>query len=127
MNILGIGIDIVSIERIRKAQERHGAALAKKVLNPLEIDELARAANQVAFIAKRFAAKEAAGKAFGTGLSAGLGFTDIVIVHDEKGKPALQFFGVANTLAGELGVQGSFLSISDEKEFAVAQVILVGG
>ncbi len=126
MNIIGIGVDIVSIARIRSVHERHGRAFEQKVLGKAERDELKDLANTDAFIAKRFAAKEAVGKALGTGLSGGLRFCDILIVHDERGKPVLAFEGEAQRLISQAGVQGSFISISDEKEYAVAQVILVG-
>lgn len=126
MNIIGIGVDIVSIARIRSTHARHGQAFEKKVLGEAERAELKDVSNAHAFIAKRFAAKEAVGKALGTGLSSGLRFCDILVLHDARGKPVLAFEGEAQRLMNEAGVRGSFVSISDEKEYAVAQVILVG-
>lgn len=120
--IFGIGTDIVSIERIRCALERHGERFARRVLAGNEWDAYQRNARPEHFLAKRFAAKEAAAKAFGTGFSDGLMMRDIAVVNDCKGKPELSFSGRAITLCEELGVGRHYLSISDEREFAVAFV-----
>lgn len=120
--IYGIGTDIVSIGRIRDALKRHGERFARRILADSEWDAYNRAAHPEHFIAKRFAAKEAAAKAFGTGFSDGLAMRDIAVVNDVRGKPELSFQGRAVSLCEELGIGQHFLSISDEREHAIAFV-----
>ncbi len=123
--IYGIGTDIVSIERITQALERHGERFAERILALSELPAFSEAAQPAHFLAKRFAAKEAAAKAFGTGFRDGLVMADIAVTHDGLGKPLLVFSGRAESLCDELGVGERFLSISDEKEHAIAFVTLM--
>jgi len=123
--IYGIGTDIVSIQRIAKALERHGKRFAERILASGELQAFANTAQPEHFLAKRFAAKEAAAKAFGTGFSDGLVMSNIAVTHDSRGKPMLEFSGRAKRLCEELGVGEHFLSISDEKEHAIAFVTLM--
>ena len=121
--IYGIGTDIVSIARIAGAIERHGARFAQRIL--AESEQQAFAVRPEHFLAKRFAAKEAAAKAFGTGFSDGLCMSDIAVTHDTRGRPLLSFSGRAESLCIELGIGEHFLSISDEKDNAIAFVTLM--
>lgn len=123
--IYGIGTDIVSIERIGKALERHGVRFAERILATSELPGFTASGRPEHFLAKRFAAKEAAAKAFGTGFSDGLAMSDIAVTHDQRGKPMLAFSGRAESLCDELGIGERFLSISDEKEHAIAFVTLM--
>jgi len=123
--IFGIGTDIVSIARIATAIERHGERFAERILSANELPAYKAAARPEHFLAKRFAAKEAAAKAFGTGFSEGLAMSDIAVTHDHRGKPELLFSGRAERLCEELGIGAHFLSISDEKENAIAFVTLM--
>ena len=123
--IYGIGTDIVSIARIAGAIERHGERFARRILAQSEQQAFAEAAKPEHFLAKRFAAKEAAAKAFGTGFSDGLCMSHIAVTHDERGRPLLSFSGRAESLCGELSIGEHFLSISDEKDNAIAFVILM--
>ena len=121
--IFGIGTDIVSVKRMADSWQRHGERGLEKMLAPEE-REACRSSNDPArFLAKRFAAKEALGKAFGTGIRTPLLLPDIAINHDELGKPA---FGFGPALAAHLAERGltAHLSISDEQDYAVAFVIL---
>lgn len=118
--ILGIGTDIVSVERIRKALQRHGERFPRRILAGVEWEGYQRAARPESYLAKRFAAKEAAAKAFGTGFRDGLVMTDIAVVNDSRGKPEYRFSGRAQRLCVELGVGRHYLSLSDEREYAVA-------
>ncbi|MCX7146718.1 MAG: holo-ACP synthase [Sulfuritalea sp.] len=121
--IFGIGTDIVAVARMADYWQRHGERGLEKMLAPQE-REACRSSNDPArFLAKRFAAKEALGKAFGTGIRTPLLLPDIAINHDELGKPA---FGFGPTLAAHLAERGltAHLSISDEQDYAVAFVIL---
>ena len=120
--IFGIGTDIVSVERIRDALEKHGERFARRILADSEWEAYSQAAHPEHFIAKRFAAKEAAAKAFGTGFSKGLAMKDIAVVNDARGKPELCFHGRAATLCEELGIGRHYISISDEREHALAFV-----
>ena len=123
--IYGIGTDIVSIARIATALERHGVRFAERILAPSEREAFRESARQEHFLAKRFAAKEAAAKAFGTGFRDGLCMSDIAVTHDGRGRPLLSFGGRAQSLCEELGIGEHYLSISDEKDNAIAYVILM--
>lgn len=123
--IFGIGTDIVSVSRMQSALERHGDRFAERILGELELAEYRQCAKPAHFLAKRFAAKEAAAKAFGTGFRDGLAMSDFIIGHDEIGKPLLQFVGRAESFCREQGVGEGFISISDEKDHAIAFVTLL--
>lgn len=121
--IYGIGTDIVSVRRMADYWQRHGERGLEKVLAPDE-REACRSSNDPArFLAKRFAAKEALGKAFGTGIRAPVLLPEISVSHDELGKPAFTFLP---ELEAHLGARGltAHLSISDEQDYAVAFVIM---
>ena len=123
MAIWGLGTDIVEVARIEQSLVR-GNSLVKRVLTPKEQEEMTASVDEAAFLAKRFAAKEACSKAFGRGISAGLSFQHMQVVHDEYGKPEWHFTETAAQWVKEQGISGSHLSISDEKHYAVATVIL---
>ena len=123
--IFGIGTDIVSVSRMESALQRHGVRFAERILAATELQEYHQSGKPAQFLAKRFAAKEAAAKAFGTGFRNGLVMRDFIIAHDDLGKPLLQFSGPAEKFCREQGVGESFISISDEKEHAVAFVTLL--
>lgn len=123
--IYGIGTDIVSVSRMQNALARHGERFAQRILAPEELQEYRQSTKPAQFLAKRFAAKEAAAKAFGTGFRNGLGMSDFIVTHDNFGKPLLRFTGQAEQYRQEQGVGESFISISDEKEHAVAFVTLL--
>ncbi|MEX1222122.1 MAG: holo-ACP synthase [Idiomarina sp.] len=123
MAIFGIGTDIVEVKRIGQSLQRSDA-LARRVLTAVELEQFAEAAQPVGFLAKRFAAKEACAKAFGTGIGERLSFQDITIGHDAAGRPILLWSTAAENLTRELGINASHVSISDEREYALAYVIL---
>jgi holo-[acyl-carrier protein] synthase len=119
--IHGIGTDIVAVSRLRSMWERHGERALERLLAPQEREDFERAADKGRFLAKRFAAKEAFAKAFGTGVRPPVLLPAIAVTHDELGKPAFAFDGQLTAAAGHLTAH---LSISDEAEYAVAYVIL---
>lgn len=123
--IFGIGTDIVSIKRMEQALERHGEPFARRVLSHDEFVEYQASKQTTHFLAKRFAAKEAAAKALGTGFRDGISLKDISVEHTSVGQPLLSFSGKAKDMVSQSGITGSHLSISDEKEYAVAFVTLV--
>ena len=121
--ILGVGTDLVEIERIKKSLEKFPDRFAKKILAEDELSEFRRSKVSAAFLAKRFAAKEAVAKALGTGMRQGVHFTSIEVCHDQFGKPGVLLHGDAERRAQELGVKRWHLSISDERQHALAFVI----
>jgi holo-[acyl-carrier protein] synthase len=123
MSIFGLGTDITEIERFEKSLSRLGEAFAKRILTTIELSQYNSTKQQARFLAKRFAAKEAASKALGTGIAKGVTFHDFVITNDENGKPLLSLHNQALTYANENGVTQVHLSISDERHYAVATVI----
>jgi holo-[acyl-carrier protein] synthase len=127
MSIIGIGTDIVEISRIEKMLERHPERFAERILHPAERERLARASNKPAWLAKRFATKEAVAKALGTGIGAEARLQEIETTHDARGKPTLQLHGVTLATATALGVTSVQLSVADERTHALAFVVLEGG
>ncbi len=132
MFLKGIGTDLVSIERIRRIWARYGMAFARRILaeaEALELSQLSLApyADPAAFLAKRFAAKEAAVKALGTGFRAnGLWLKDIAVAHRQSGQPYLVWSPRAQVLLNQQSIHESHLSLSDEQAYALAFVILLG-
>jgi holo-[acyl-carrier protein] synthase len=126
MAILGLGTDIAEIERIEKALARSGEAFAKRILADSELQHYLSLKQQGRFLAKRFAAKEAASKALGTGIAQGVTFHDFVVSNNEQGKPVLSLENKAQQIAEAMGVDAIHLTISDERHYAVATVILEG-
>jgi len=124
MAILGLGTDIAEIERVEKALARSGEAFARRILTEQEFLQFSQLKQQGRFLAKRFAAKEAASKALGTGIACGVTFQDFEVSNDQHGKPVLSLHLRALELAAEMGVAHYYLSISDERHYAVATVIL---
>ena len=121
--ITGVGTDLVEVARMQSLLERWGPRLGQRLLAPAERERLASAADPARFLAKRFAAKEAFGKALGTGIRAPVLLPEIAVEHDALGKPAFAF---APALAAHLAGRGltAHLSISDERDYAVAFVVL---
>ncbi|WP_105900879.1 holo-ACP synthase [Vibrio gangliei] len=124
MAIIGLGTDIADIERIENSLQRSGQAFAERILTPFELAIFHGLKQKGRYLAKRFAAKEAASKALGTGIACGVSFQDFTIDNDQLGKPVLTLTGKALQLAHDRGVQHIHLSISDEKRYAMATVIL---
>jgi len=122
--IFGIGTDIVKVQRMSDSLTKHGNRFAQRILSDVEFEEFSSQHNQGAFLAKRFAAKEAAVKALGTGFRDGISMTHISVGHDDMGKPVLNFTHVAKKILQEKYITASHISIADEKDFAVAYVIL---
>ncbi|WP_111412323.1 holo-ACP synthase [Billgrantia lactosivorans] len=125
--ILGIGTDIARIARFEAAMARHGERFPARLLGELEREQLERRADRAAFLAKRFAAKEAFVKALGTGLRHGMRWAEIQVASDALGRPSLMLSGRAHELATTAGVRAIHLSLSDEAEVALAMVVLEGG
>ena len=125
--IYGIGTDIVSIERVQKILNKNRDGFINRVLTEHEKALFANKADSAAFCAKRFAAKEAFSKAIGTGFRENLNFRDITVINDKLGKPSFVVTDKIKKIVKKQFKISSFdffLSISDEKKYSIAYVIL---
>ena len=122
--IIGVGVDIADIRRFEKLVERFGDRLAKRILSVPELSEFGQSKNPAAFLAKRFAVKEATAKAFGTGFGEGLHPRQIGLGHNQRGAPFLELSDKAQQVYQQIGCNQSHVSLSDEKEHAIAFVVL---
>ncbi len=122
--IRGLGIDIVKTERIREVYVRYGRKFARRILSAGELARFDETKRPVSFLAMRFAAKEAASKALGTGFRQGVGPRLIEVTHNAAGKPSLLLHGAAAAHAANLDVAYSHISLTDEAEYAAAVVVL---
>ena len=122
--IVGTGIDIAEVPRIRGAIERFGDRFLRRIYTQGEIRYCESKANRVERYAARFAAKEAAMKALGTGWNHGVRWQDCEVVRQPGGRPTMHFHGRAGEFAARLNVKQAALSISHTAEQAIAQVIL---
>ena len=125
--IYGIGTDIVEIARVERVLSRYGERFARRILCPPELARFHAHNKPVAYLAKRFAAKEAFTKALGTGIHAPANWHGVWVVNLRSGQPKLEFSPALAALMQRRGVARSHLSLSDEREFASATVILESG
>lgn len=122
--IAGIGIDLTTISRIEKVHTRFGQRFARRILHSAELEQYATQSDPVRFLAKRFAVKEAAVKAIGTGERDGVLLKDFYLEHDELGKPLLRVCGKAEEHCQALDVVSLWVSLSDEGDSVAAFVVL---
>lgn len=121
--IVGLGLDIAETDRIGEAITRHGAAILERLYTPREVAYCESHKNRFERYAARFAAKEAAMKALGTGWRRGVRWRDIEVANAPGGKPSLLLAGVARQIADGLGVKNISLTITHSGNLALAQVI----
>lgn len=121
--IVGIGIDIAEPRRLEEAVGRYGRRFLERIFTPREIAYCERKRNKWERYAARFAAKEAAFKALGTGWRRGVRWQEAEVINQPSGKPTLELSGRARELAARLGVQSISLSLTHSEQFALAQVI----
>ena len=124
--IVGTGIDIAEVPRVGQSIERFGERFLRRVFTEEEIRYCDSKANRVERYAARFAAKEAAMKALGTGWNRGVRWRDIEVLRQPGTRPTIRFHGVAAEFAARLGTKNIALSISHTPEHAIANVILEG-
>jgi len=127
MKIFGIGTDIVNIKRMKSSIKKNGTKFKERVFSKKEILYCEKRKNSFAFYAKRFAAKEALSKALGTGIRRGINFKNIEIYNDNLGKPSIKLTGpTAKFLKKKIKTKkySIFLSLSDDKPWAQATVII---
>jgi len=122
--IVGTGIDIAEVPRIRQSIERFGARFIERIYTPGEIRYCDSKANRFERYAARFAAKEAAMKALGTGWNHGVRWRDCEVTRLPGGRPTITFHGKAAEFASKLGAKNAALSLTHTAEQAIAQVIL---
>jgi holo-[acyl-carrier protein] synthase len=122
--IVGSGIDIAEVPRIAEAIARHGDRFLHRIYTEGEMRYCDSKANRVERYAARFAAKEAAMKALGTGWNHGVRWRDVEVCREPGGRPSIRFHGKAAEFANRLGAKHVALSISHTAEQAIAQVIL---
>jgi holo-[acyl-carrier protein] synthase len=125
--IVGSGIDLAEIRRIQQSMDRYGSRFLDRVYTAAEQAYCLRKRNSAESFAARFAAKEAAAKALGTGMSHGVTWLEIEVVREPGGRPTLQFHGRAAQIAARLGASRTALSLTHTAELAMASVVLEDG
>jgi len=124
--VIGLGSDLVEIERVRRSVERFGERFLERVYTPAEIAYCMTKRSFAESFAARFAAKEAGAKALGTGISRGVGWKDFEVKRAASGQPSLVLSGRAAELAAALGVARISLSLTHSRELAMAVVAMEG-
>jgi holo-[acyl-carrier protein] synthase len=124
--IIGLGVDITQIDRIEATIERRGRPFLERVFTPSEIAYCDSHRHRAERFAGRFAAKEAAMKALGTGWARGVRWIDIEVVREPSGKPSLRLAGAACEIASGLGVKNIALTITHDGNTALALVLFEG-
>ncbi len=124
--IIGIGIDIVDIRRIKDAEKRWGRRFLDRVFTEREIKYAMLHKSPHSRLAARFAAKEAMTKALGTGFTGGITWKDIEVLNKDSGRPEIILHGKVREIAESMEVREIHLSISHDGDYAVAQVVVEG-
>ena len=122
--ILGTGIDIIEVERIRASFEKFGERFVNRILHPAEIAYCLSHKNPAPFIAARFAAKEAISKAFGTGIGAALAWHDMEIHRKESGEPYVVLHGKGKELLEKRNARAVLISLSHTQNYAAVVAVL---
>ncbi len=125
--IIGSGIDLVEIRRIKRAIDRYGIRFLNRVYTAAEQAYCLRKRNSAESFAARFAAKEAGAKALGTGISYGVNWLEFEVIREPSGRPSLKFHGRAAEIAVRMGFSSVALSLTHTAELASASVVLEGG
>lgn len=122
--IHGVGTDLVSVKRIEDALFRYGDRFLHRILSEAEVAEYAQSSQPARFLAKRFAAKEAFSKAWGTGIGEAVGWHDVSVGHDARGKPLIAPSAAMTERFLKEKIVAAHVSLSDENEHALAFVVL---
>ena len=126
--IVGLGIDIVELDRIHKALQRFGGRFSRRILTRAELDAMPGSGQaRTNFLAARFAAKEAGVKALGTGMSGGITWHHLEVRPLTSGKPEILLYGPARSMADSLGARIAHISLTHGRDTAAAVVILETG
>ena len=124
--ILGTGIDLIEVDRVETAREKHGERFLKRILLPAETAYCLSHKLPGPFLAARFAAKEAVSKAFGTGIGAQLGWQDIEVGRKDSGEPYVILHGKGLELLARRGARCVHLTLSHTAQYAAAVAIVEG-
>jgi len=124
--IVGIGTDLCEIQRIQRALDRFGERFARKILVDSELARFRASRRPAAYLAKRFAAKEALSKALGTGIHFPMNWQNVTVGNARSGRPELRFSSALSELLSRRGVIHAHVSLSDETGMACAFVVLEG-
>jgi holo-[acyl-carrier protein] synthase len=126
MSVLGIGLDIIEVSRIRSSLERHGERFHRKICTPAEAEYCARMRDPAPYFAARFAAKEAVSKALGTGIGAACGWLDIEVRRKASGEPFIVLHAAGAETAKRLGISQVLVTLSHTEHYAAAQAVALG-
>lgn len=126
MTIIGIGIDVVEVSRIRSSLDEFGERFLQRLFTPGERIYCEAQKRPELHFSARFAAKEAVAKAFGTGIGKEVGWLDLEIIRRESGEPGVRLTGAAEAFAAERGVAQVMVSLTHAKHYAAANAILIG-
>jgi holo-[acyl-carrier protein] synthase len=126
MAVRGIGVDVVKVERLVQALERFGERMEARLFTPGELEYCRSHKDPLPHLAARFAAKEAAFKAIGTGLSNGIGWKQAEVIQPGGRQPRVEFHGVALERFKSLGCQSAHLSLTHDGGLAIACVVIEG-
>lgn len=124
MSILGIGTDIVEKARIEELVKNYAERFKSRILSEAEEQDSAKKNNNTDYLAKRFAGKEAVAKALGTGIGEKVAFHEISITNLPSGQPQVELLGKATQLMSDLKIKKIHISLSDEKDFVLAFVVI---
>ncbi len=127
MRLIGIGIDVVEVDRIADAIERHGEGFLARIFTDRERAYCSSQKRPALHFAARFAAKEAIAKAFGTGIGKDLGWLDMEIVRRPSGEPAVELNGTGKAYAESAGIDSIKISLTHAREYAAANAVALGG
>lgn len=127
MSVLGIGIDVVEVERIASSMAEFGERFATRIFTVAERAYCDAQKRPELHYAARFAAKEAVAKAFGTGIGKELGWLDMEIVRRESGEPALELSGAGKAFADARGIAEVKISLTHARHYAAANAVALGG
>lgn len=126
MAVRGIGIDVVQVQRLVQALERFGERMERRLFTEGELEYCRRHQDPLPHLAARFAAKEAAFKAIGTGLSGGVGWKMAEVIQPGGRQPKLEYHGVAREHFERLGASATHLSLTHDAGVAIACVVIEG-
>ncbi|ARC53298.1 hypothetical protein AOQ87_01215 [Candidatus Riesia pediculischaeffi] len=126
MSIVGLGVDLINVDRIRKIFLIYRNKFARKILSDKEMKEYENQKDKAGFLAKRFCAKEAISKALGTGFKMGVHFNQLEILHEKTGKPFINLLGDSRSRFKFLGARNAEISITDDREYVCSVVIVEG-
>ncbi|MDB4687288.1 holo-ACP synthase [Akkermansiaceae bacterium] len=126
MKVIGIGIDVVEVDRIKSSLEEFSERFLSRVFTRLEREYCQKQKMPELHLAARFAAKEAIAKAFGTGIGKEIGWLDMEILRKESGEPEVQLRGDARGYAKQRGVEQIMVSLTHAKQYAAANAVILG-